>query len=188
MFPCRDNYWDHNQTLSFHAITAYIDTSLINTLFLQHCIDSCWNHFTLVEWHSYCICGIPFYILLKLFVSLVRSLCDVVTAVVETVQSTRNECRMCLMDSWWSRCYWEAQRERRMYGRWLDAAEYVEKRFAELSVVDEVDNDVVGRVEDGQSQLNQDEPTGRFGLLDWPVSFYRNKTYMYSIDISNVQS
>ena len=50
-----------------------------------------------------------------------------------------------------------------MYGRWLDAAEYVETRFAELSVVDEVDNDVVGRAEDGQSQLNQDEPTGPFG-------------------------
>ena len=50
-----------------------------------------------------------------------------------------------------------------MYGRWLDAAEYVEKRFAELSVVDEVDNDVVGRAEDGQSQLNQDEPIGPFG-------------------------
>ena len=50
-----------------------------------------------------------------------------------------------------------------MHGRWPDAAEDAEKRFAELSVVDEVDNDVVGRAEDGQSQLNQDEPTGRFG-------------------------
>ena len=49
-----------------------------------------------------------------------------------------------------------------MHGRWPDAAEDAEKRFAELSVIDEVDNDVVGCAEDGQSQLNQDEPTGRF--------------------------
>ena len=50
-----------------------------------------------------------------------------------------------------------------MHGRWLDAAEYVEKRFAELSIVDEIQNDVVGCAEDGQSQLNQDEHTARFG-------------------------
>ena len=36
------------------------------------------------------------------------------------------------------RCYWEVQRERRMHGRWPDAAEDVSKRFAELSV-DKVD-------------------------------------------------
>ena len=95
---------------------------------------------------------------------IVRSLCDTITTAVETVQSTRNaECRKFLIDSLWGRCYWEAQRERRMHGRWPDAAEDAEKRFTELSVVDEVDNDVVGRAEDGQSQLNQDEPTGRFG-------------------------
>ena len=95
---------------------------------------------------------------------IVRSLCDTITTAVETVQSTRNdECRMFLIDSRWGRCYWEVQRERRMNGRWPDAAEDAEKRFTELSVVDEVDNDVVGRAEDGQSQLNQDEPTGRFG-------------------------
>ena len=58
---------------------------------------------------------------------------------------------MRLIDSWWSRCYWEALRERRMHGRWLDAAEEADKRFAELSVVDEVEKDVVGRAEDGQS-------------------------------------
>ena len=105
----------------------------------------------------------------------VRSLCDVVTAAVETVQSTRNECRMFLMDSWWGRCYWEVQRERRMHGRWLGAAEYVEKRFAELSVVDEVDNDVVGRAEDGQCQLHQDEPTGRFGTAGLAGQFLQEQ-------------
>ena len=94
---------------------------------------------------------------------IVCSSCDVNTEAAETLQSTRNECRMFLMDSWWGRFYWEVQRERRMHGRWLDAAEYVEKRFAELSVVDEVDNDVIGRAGDGQSQLNQDGPTARFG-------------------------
>ena len=88
---------------------------------------------------------------------------DVVTVAAETVQSTRNECREFLMDSWWGRCYWEVQRDRRMHGRWADAAEDVEKRFAELSVVDEVENDVVGRAEDGHGQLNKDEPTVRFG-------------------------
>ena len=50
-----------------------------------------------------------------------------------------------------------------MHGRWPDAAEDDETRFAELSVVDEVEKDVVGRAEDGQSQLNQGGPTGRFG-------------------------
>ena len=50
-----------------------------------------------------------------------------------------------------------------MHGRWPDAEEYAEKRLAELSVVDEVDNDVVGCAEDSQSQLNQGEPTGCFG-------------------------
>ena len=50
-----------------------------------------------------------------------------------------------------------------MNDRWPDAAEEVEKRFSELSVVDEVENEVVGRAEDGQIQLNQDESTGRFG-------------------------
>ena len=38
-----------------------------------------------------------------------------------------------------------------MHGRRLDAAEDAEKRFAELSVVDEVEDDVVGRAEGGQS-------------------------------------
>ena len=52
-----------------------------------------------------------------------------------------------------------------MHVRWLDATEDVEKRSAELSVVDEIQNDVVGCAEDGQSQLNQDEPTGRFGAV-----------------------
>ena len=61
------------------------------------------------------------------------------------------------------RCYWEVQRARQMHGRRLDAAEDVEKRFAELSVVDEEEKDVVGRAEDGPIQLNQDEPTGPFG-------------------------
>ena len=70
---------------------------------------------------------------------------------------------MFLKDSWWGLCYEEAQRERRMHGRWPDAAEDAEKRFAELSVVDEIDDDVVGRAEDSQSQLNQHENTGRFG-------------------------
>ena len=50
-----------------------------------------------------------------------------------------------------------------MHGRWPDAAEDAEKRFAECSVVDEVENDVVGCAEDGQSQLNQDDPTAGFG-------------------------
>ena len=51
---------------------------------------------------------------------IVRSLCDTITTAVETVQSTRNdECRKFLIDS----C--DAQRERRMHGRWPDAAEDV---------------------------------------------------------------
>ena len=52
-----------------------------------------------------------------------------------------------------------------MYGRWPDTAEDVEKRFPELSDVDEIDDDVVGRAEDGQSQLNRPEPTVRFGTV-----------------------
>ena len=52
-----------------------------------------------------------------------------------------------------------------MHGRRSDAAEDANKRFPELSDVDEVDDDVVGRAEDGQSQLNQHEPTGRFGTV-----------------------
>ena len=49
-----------------------------------------------------------------------------------------------------------------MHGRWPDAAEDDEKRFPELSDVDEIDDDVIGRAENGQSQLNQHEPTVRF--------------------------
>ena len=94
---------------------------------------------------------------------IVRSLCNVDTAAAETLQSTRDECRVFLMDSWRGRCNWEDQRERRIQGQWPDAAEEAEERFAELSVVDEVEKDVVGRAEDGQSQLNQGGPTGRFG-------------------------
>ena len=103
----------------------------------------------------------------------VRSLCDVDTAVAETLQSTRDECRMFLMDSWWNRSYWEVQRERRMLGRWSDAAEDDETRFAELSVVDEVEKGVVGRAEDGQSQLNQGGPTARFGTAGLADHFLR---------------
>ena len=73
----------------------------------------------------------------------VRSLCDVDTAAAETLQSTRDECRIFLKDRWWGRRYWEVQRERRMHGRWPDAAEDDETQFAELSVVDEVEKDVV---------------------------------------------
>ena len=73
------------------------------------------------------------------------------------------------------RCYWEAQRERRMHGRWLGAVEYAEKRFAELSVVDEVDNDIVGRAEDGQRQLHQDEPTGPFGTVGLAGQFLQEQ-------------
>ena len=36
-------------------------------------------------------------------------------------------------------------------------------RLAEVSVVDEVEKDVVGRAEDGHGQLNQSGPTGRLG-------------------------
>ena len=102
--------------------------------------------------------------LLRLFVLLVvRSLCGVDKEAAEIIQSTRDECRMFLIDSWWGRCYWEAQRERRIRVRWPDAVEDDEKRLAELSVVDEVEKDVVGRAEDGQGQLNQSGPTVRFG-------------------------
>ena len=62
-----------------------------------------------------------------------------------------------------------------MHGRWPDAVEYVEKRFAELSVVDEVENDVVGRAEDGQGQLNKDEPTGRFGTAGLAGQFLQEQ-------------
>ena len=95
---------------------------------------------------------------LILFVLLVvRSLCGVDKEAAEIVQSTWDECRMFLKDRWWG------QRERRIRVRWPDAVEDAEKRLAELSVVDEVEKDVVGRAEDGQSQLNESGPTGPFG-------------------------
>ena len=93
----------------------------------------------------------------------VRSLCGVDKEGADIVQSTWNECRVFLIDSWWGRCNWEAQRERRIRVRWPDAVEDDEKRLAELSVVDEEEKDGVGRAEDGQSQLNQSGPTGHFG-------------------------
>ena len=88
----------------------------------------------------------------------VRSLCDVVPIAADTVQSVRGA------DVTGSSSGPPSNISHRwLYGRWPDTAEGFEKRFAEFSVVDEVDNDVVGRAEDGQSQLNKDEPTGRFG-------------------------
>ena len=62
-----------------------------------------------------------------------------------------------------------------MHGRWTDPAEDDETRFAELGVVDEIDNDVVGRAEDGQCQLHQDEPTGPFGTAGLAGQFLQEQ-------------
>ena len=68
-----------------------------------------------------------------------------------------------------------------MHGRWLGAAEYAEKRFAELSVIDEVDNDVIGRAEDGQCQLHQDEPTGPFGTAGLAGQFLQEQNRCFRL-------
>ena len=132
--------------------------TLIHTFVVPHCHDSCWVHKKLRLSRLTAV-------LFKLFMLLiVRPLWDVDTAVAETMQSPRNESHgIFWRNRWWSRCYREDRRKRRMYGRWPDAAEDTEKRFSELSVVDEVESNVVGCAEDSQSELNQDESTGRFG-------------------------
>ena len=69
--------------------------------------------------------------------------------------------------------------------RWSDTAENAEERSAEFSVVDKVDNDVVGRAEDGQSQLNQDEPTGPFSTAGLAGHFLQGKNMCVLIDRNN---
>ena len=62
-----------------------------------------------------------------------------------------------------------------MHGRWTDPAEDDETRFAEQGVVDEIDNDALGRAKDGQCQLHQDVPTGPFGTAGLAGQFLQEQ-------------
>ena len=66
---------------------------------------------------------------------------------------------------------------RHVHGRWPDAAEYGEKRFAELSVVNQADNYVLGRAEDCQSQRKQSETAGHLRAAGLSGNFYREKNH-----------
>ena len=61
--------------------------------------------------------------------------------------------------------------------RGADAAEDAEERSAGLSVVNQADNYVLGRAEDGQSQRKQSEPAGYLRAAGLSGHFYRKKNY-----------
>ena len=117
-----DSHWD---TVELHFdVVKLSQQSLMQSgrdrLNMFPCRGSYWDHSqTLVVPRYRGICWYSILVKSKVLF-IVRSLCDTITTAVETVQSPRNdECRMFLIDSW------NAQRERRMHGRWPDAAEDV---------------------------------------------------------------